>query len=155
MAYNFPFDDWIDALRALCAATWGVTSDIPEVTPTYHWRLEYSDLPLALIENPGTIEFRNENAIHDLDEWMPVRLWYMAQFEPGDDVPLLLRAKGRDMAQALYADRSLGGLLNKLDLVGMDISGVGAEWPVERLEEMNDVAACFVEARLLLVESRF
>lgn len=155
MPYNMPWEDMIAALRDKAAGVWGVTGIIPMVTPTYHWLLTEDDVfPMALLEIPGRIEFTVDNAIHDLDEHFPFRLWHLDQYPGGTDVPSVQLSKVRAMAQSLYADRSLGNLVNKLDLKSGDITGRGAEWPVENLELMEDLAACYVEGELLLVESR-
>jgi hypothetical protein len=127
----------IDATRELMVTHFGIpsTNAIAEMGTEAYMEFNTDEMPLGLIETVNDAQLGEGSPFAAKDAWMEVELrcWLIRRIDgdtDGEDPAKYLRDTFlRPFADALHADRRMGGIVNRITLSGMGWAANG-RWPV-------------------------
>jgi hypothetical protein len=146
--------DYTDAYKALAATVAGLTLSGGAAKKIEESSMEFPEfdsgtrLPYAVIETAGemSVEFPGGAVIRELHT-LPVRVWYIRNKPANAVAGDTLRADGAAIASALRLS-SLGGLVERILIRGIDWSADSASNPFNALARQQNWPACAVAVRI-------
>jgi len=155
MALDFPFDDALDSLRAAVATAYAIPSGhaIPEAG-NQPVAVNADALPMAALETDGAaVISRYEDAgLVPLKEVFTVYCWLLKATTQNTDDVAGLRADLVALAQALYADPTLGNTVTDMEVTAINWTGQGRPWPFDNVSGIGVICG-YVAVRLELVDA--
>lgn len=136
--YDFPWEPAIAATRALVKNSFMIPDGNPIAESGNNWLNipAFDSVPMALIEMEGecSIEEGVEGfASKDLVNQWKAYLWLIQATTGGVDDRKLMEQALETLELNLYEDRTLSGTLTNLEVIELDVSGQGRDFPGSEL----------------------